>query len=927
MLSQLHQLLFGIALVCIVVPSALGQVQTIESEKTIRCGEKDYQLRLVTAGAQVKDKNVNALAIVLTPDDTTPSRVFGIYWFDPSSPMPSLRDDTSGTLKDKLVSYGNGLVNKKVPVVDSFLSTINCSATDPQVIGIQKVMATPRLLYSLSSTPFTLQNVTQQLKDQGVAVTPEQVKDASAENLDLFKNLSNEIGFGKAIRQYVSNLLAEKGRVDTVGKKQTAEEEIATLSTQNKTLDGRVKQLEREKSSVFSATPGWLLLALPFMSILSLAGLVLIGITTYTFIKSKRTTKDSRHLGNTPPPVKPRSESHPEFSNPLEGIIRSAQDRRKAIEKKYTDITDIAKSQKDKSYDKLAETILQRLGLNSSKNQKHSKEIINNVLHPLSDDAIQSRKRAEELDQAFIELQNELDEFQKSLLWPKKEAFAQSTSSSLTTTPEPAAKSEMTAELAAINESIAALKNSVDGFDLKVEQRFEGNRALQAFWFRLYTTAYPTRIPDSFVRDVGEIIDLYLLLCERCGKHNESVTQTTTYLLQAIGDLDFIRKTYLSTWLGESALMEQIVARIKVKMANDADSLKELKAVQDSLSPHFGNDVKPGAAVTQLIQDQSTAQQKLKPYHPHGNFTETITSVVSSYEGISHDVHEVLPDQTGPIHKRVTSLVNEYRSLKPKADRAEALAAESRDLQMKLDVASSEVDAGKKLVAEIALELNFKTESLQQNQQQVTAILNRLKNERNSSPYLQLRMGLSAALIALEKAISTNGSAEHGELLGALFIEKVKKGLKELLARMEECSGDQLWSEVLYEGFNQQWLHYLIRADLLLRTYYATRSEFNLLRRAVSLACSSIMAALHEFKVEIVEVELFEKLPANMEMEPVYPGLRSLPAVMDKVGLMVQSITTGEVVVDVTSFPVFVHGVQKNRGRASIANPSAWLQH
>jgi hypothetical protein len=99
------------------------------------------------------------------------------------------------------------------------------------------------------------------------------------------------------------------------------------------------------------------------------------------------------------------------------------------------------------------------------------------------------------------------------------------------------------------------------------------------------------------------------------------------------------------------------------------------------------------------------------------------------------------------------------------------------------------------------------------------------------------------------------------------------------------------------------------------------------LRKAVSLACNSILAALHDYHVEIREVELFEKLPPNTDTEPVYPGLRHLPAVIDKVGLMVRNIKAPEVVVDVTSFPVFVKGVQVNRGRVAIANPSAWLQH
>jgi hypothetical protein len=188
-------------------------------------------------------------------------------------------------------------------------------------------------------------------------------------------------------------------------------------------------------------------------------------------------------------------------------------------------------------------------------------------------------------------------------------------------------------------------------------------------------------------------------------------------------------------------------------------------------------------------------------------------------------------------------------------------------------------------------------------------------------------MGLSSALLAMEKAIGTNGAGQDSDLVDALFLNKIKPALRNVLARMEECSGDQLWTNVLYEGFNQQWLHYLIRADLLLRTYYSTCAELSLLRKAVSLACNSILAALYDYHVEIREVELFEKLPPNMDTEPVYPGLRNLPAVMKKVGLMVQNIKAGEVVVDVTSFPVFVNGVQENRGRAAIANPSAWLQH
>jgi hypothetical protein len=181
--------------------------------------------------------------------------------------------------------------------------------------------------------------------------------------------------------------------------------------------------------------------------------------------------------------------------------------------------------------------------------------------------------------------------------------------------------------------------------------------------------------------------------------------------------------------------------------------------------------------------------------------------------------------------------------------------------------------------------------------------------------------------MALERTTKTGSSDEQREVTEAFLIEKIETGIRELLTQMESYSGRELWTQGLSDGFGQKWLHYLIRADLLLRTYYAGRPEFGPLRNAVSLACSSILAALNEFQVEVVEVGLFGPLPDAMETEPVYQGIRNLSAVKEQVRLKIQEIKTERVVVDVTSFPFFVNGIQENRGRASIANPSAWLQH
>lgn len=875
-----NRLISVVGLVCVAATTIVSQqAETIKIDQPITCDAKEYQVRLVSASALVGTRNASTLAIVLTPADASESKVFGVYWTDPTSPLPTYRDNTDGTLANKLLPYGKGVSKSQEPIVDDFFSTLKCSASDSQVSGIQKIMATQNLLDTLKASPITLQNIVEQLRNYGVAVSPEQIQQASTGNLDLFRDLSDETAFAKAIRQQVSNLFAAEGRSDQVSHKPTTQEEIAKLVAKNKDLEDKVKKADEENSGFFGAAPGWLVVAFPFMSVLSLVGLALSGLAVHSFVRERK----SAGFGGVNAALS-RLKSQNEQPLSLDQIITSARERKQSIENKYGSPD---KNQKGKGRDA-------------------------------------SRNRADEWAQAYIDLQGQLEGLPKNV--SSRDSFAPPHSTSSPNKSISTTDPEIILKLSEIATGFNDLKRNVEQVEVNIEQRFEGARALHEIWNRLYSRAYPRQLPENFTRDVGDVIQLYKSLSEHCGKRAESFGDTISAVRHVITELHSIREGYLANSLDENARLEQIVGRIKVKMDQDADSVRELNAIRQLLSTYLGRDVKAKDSVSRLIDEQSTAQQKLQKYHRAADFPRTVDAVVSSYESILRDTDHLLPEQTSSIPDRVGSLAREYRNLKPKADRADELEATSKSLQTQLDVANSELLAGKTLVDEIALELNFKNDSIN-HPGRITTTLNRLRDERTSSPYLQLRMGLSSAMMALEKASSANGSAEHGELMDALFLNNVKKGLNELLSRMEECSGAQLWTDVLYEGFNQQWLHYLLRADLLLRTYYSSRNEFSLLRNAVSLASTSILAALHDFQVEIVEVGLFEELPANMETQPVYPGLRNLPAVMEKVGLMVQNIKAVEVVVDVTSFPVFVKGVQKNRGRAAIANPSAWLQH
>jgi len=163
-------------------------------------------------------------------------------------------------------------------------------------------------------------------------------------------------------------------------------------------------------------------------------------------------------------------------------------------------------------------------------------------------------------------------------------------------------------------------------------------------------------------------------------------------------------------------------------------------------------------------------------------------------------------------------------------------------------------------------------------------------------------------------------------VIDALYIEEIRKGLGKLLARMEEFSGSQLWDAGLFLGFSQNWLHYLLRADLILRAYFAKQKGVGFLQEAISLASSAVKAALLELDVGLVRIELFEPLQTGVEPVEIHYNLRKLPVVQN---LIQERLSKGNnlFVVDVISFPIRLNGKQIISGRAAVVNPSDWMQN
>jgi hypothetical protein len=897
---MLSRLLLSLGLFGIAAASVLAQkAQAVKSTQPITCEGQKYELRLLTAEAPINDKNAKVLGIVLTPEGATDSKVFALYWLDANSKSPTNRDNTDATLGNTLYSYVNGLTKDKVPVVASFFRELRCSS-DSQAINIQDQ------LNSIRQAP-ALRDVIQGLKNRGVSVDDAQVADASDQELAPFKGLTSDIEFAKAIRQYVSGLLVHKPSLEDENKR---------LKSQNTELEEKLQELRTKIASPAGRSRIWLIIPLVITVILLLLSLAYIVIT-YP-IDNKTKLKTDGDSGRTPD-TDVAKEQIAKVSAKLGEIINSANVRVDGFAGIGTEATQPGdrRNQKAKSQS-LADIVLQRLKGNHivrSENSGLGRRLLEEAL---------GESAVAQWFAAYVDLKNQLEEFKNSLstAGAPSESEPKAVASSPAEVPTVVQETTLEHKLAT---DISALKSSVDSFDAKLVGYVESNRGLQNIWWQWYRQDYSGGPTEDLVAELREVIDLYRFLSERCCRDGKSAASTKRNLEDALSDLDLIRQTYLASRLDDRALVHEITDKIRTKLANDVDAVERYEAIEKSLRNLFSTVVKADEAVPRLIKERSDACDKLKPYYPYQNFAQTIDAIVADYEAMVGEINRALPRAQGTPSEMVTSLASEYLTLKPDAEKAQRLEIERDDLQQQLVTARSQQKAGKDLVQEILFQLNFNP--LIEDEQSITSTLSKLIKERESSVYLQLRLGLSAALAALQKATNSNGSAEQLEVIEALHLEKVKKGIKEVLADMEKCSGEQLWTIALAEGFSEKWLHYLIRADLLLRTYYSHQREFGFLQQTVSLACSALLAALYELQVEVVEVGLFEPLPQEMETEPVYPGIRNLPAVREKVRLKLEGIQTGDVVVDVTSFPFFVKGIQENRGRASLANPSAWLQY
>jgi len=225
------------------------------------------------------------------------------------------------------------------------------------------------------------------------------------------------------------------------------------------------------------------------------------------------------------------------------------------------------------------------------------------------------------------------------------------------------------------------------------------------------------------------------------------------------------------------------------------------------------------------------------------------------------------------------------------------------------------------LASKLSTYLNMPAESTLGAATEANSYLRQLEQEGDE--HRQLRLRLSAALIALHQASEKVRSKDRAVVLKLLQLEDITTGLVKLLQILGKLPGEKLWSIGIANAFSEGWLHRLFRAELILKTYYSTGQP---LYEPIHQAGEALRQAMGAFGVELKPaITLLEEPPKGAEtLYNAHPLLYAQEEVKKKVR---ERIDAGGItfVVDVEAVPYQeFRGKEPYAGHVVLVNPSEW---
>lgn len=928
--TVLMVLLVGINIVATCKQTS-AQAQIAKIEGSIKCGDRIWEVGLVSAKASVKGRNgAKALGIVLLPPaGTQGSKVFCVYWIGDST-EPTHRDDTNGTAS--AFPYNNGKTSKGVDVLENFFASLLCPADDVKVKAIQNEVRQAK-------SDITLDQIKQALLGQGITLN---VLDSKDEDPTPFANLQNEPAFANAVHQFISTwktpVLKDDGEAD--------KKAIEQLTVQKSELEKQIESLKKKSDSGnVSLWPIWL----------ALIGVAAAWFVLHIFYRRRKKTASEK----APEPTRQLTEGE----STLVGLIQTSRNGYLAVKSKYGEVIQQNHSQGigGKSYDELLLNAI-KYGSNHPRDQKQK------VYDYFAVGSQCNKELLKLCDDLYIQVDSFLtsaspspsDGTDNRAPGDGKDDSAQQVNLQIESGGEPLVQSitflrsdllnwineldqRVAHDISKLRDDQAKNRAALDQQNNQLITQIKVSSTVQKGLLSCWALLSDASYDDAKVEWLFGEIKRALHLCRLFAgvTQNPDMDKIQREITNLKNTLETIRHQYLGDGVDKWASMENIASKLKNKLQSDAAILKKI----EETNSHLGGDV--FTIARDLKRDQSNSLSSFKKFAPSASsLLEAAIAIGDQYTAMAASVKSELPTASGDA----AAIVGEVNELA----RQHKVEKDGREL------AEAQLTGGTTLALQVATQLNFNVDRLENNKAAISLLVTRLSREQEISAYQQLRMGLSAGLITLDKAMSLDHMAEERAIIHALNISEVRSGLRDLLREMEEyfpphrgneetqvepapgvvtepeaadadreknyeLYKEKLWAKGLYNGFNQGWLHYLFRADLLMRTYFTGGGALVLLQEAIGLASSAAYTALCELGVEITRVRLLEPLPIDIPAEgPVYENLRSLSAVKEKICRELEY--RKGFVIDVTSFPIYRNGDRINPGNVVQVNPAAWFQ-
>lgn len=203
--------------------------------------------------------------------------------------------------------------------------------------------------------------------------------------------------------------------------------------------------------------------------------------------------------------------------------------------------------------------------------------------------------------------------------------------------------------------------------------------------------------------------------------------------------------------------------------------------------------------------------------------------------------------------------------------------------------------------------------------------LRRIIVAERGTPNRILRLVLTAAVPLIRTTVDQLTAGEESRVIQLLRIPKILSELDAFLGRLSTYSSAELWQKGLQGGFSQNWLHYLFRAEAVLRTYFMTSSlaELGDSLTAIVWAFRHAIATASGYQVD--RIQLLGELPASMD--PAHGStrdLQSFPDIRNRVQAVLKTQHEGVFAIDVDSVGLRNGTQVLRRGTLVVANRHEW---